>query len=565
VASTSRTRQIAIAALALVVPAAADARRGAGPGRPAATITSGPTGTIARTSAAFTFQADGTTRFRCRLDGIRDPECASPKTYSWLTAGQHRFVVRAVDRAAKRRPITATEKAASTSAAKRRFKVEPPADATPPPSGDTTAPPSDTTPPETLITSGPSGTIDATDANFGFSSSESGSGFECRLDGKPWAGCSSPATYSALADGDHSFEVRATDAAGNTDPSPASQSFTVASSSPPSECGFGTFSRLKMPGACWRPYSDGSPFNRGIPGSPAVASNSAAIVGRVNGFGAPQNITVGGGEDWGHPIFYSQPDDPVFTIHCAKPWGACELEGMQVRIPDAARPASGGDAHMAVIDQAGGWEYDFWQVQNKPPGGGTITISWGGRTRIGSPDADGLGSNATAAHFGLAAGPIRAAELEAGRIDHALFMVVRCTNGSYVWPAEGVSGTPCSSIGLSNADAPALGQHFYLAMSDAEIAATGAPVWKQTILRAMAHYGMFVGDTGGSSWGVQFESGASFTSFGSPDPFVRLGDLWGVPKYPDPNVGPQRVFKLAGGVDYGRLRALDPCVARGTC
>ena len=144
-------------------------------------------------------------------------------------------------------------------------------------------------------------------------------------------------------------------------------------------------------------------------------------------------------------------------------------------------------------------------------------------------------------------------------------MVVRCTNGSYVWPAEGVSGTPCSSIGLL--ERGCAGARSALLPGDVRRRdrALAGPDWKQTILRAMAHYGMFVGDTGGSSWGIQFESGASYTSFGSPDPFVRLGDLWGVPKYPDPNVGPQRVFKMAGSVDYGRLRALDPCVARGTC
>ena len=509
---------------------------------PETVINSGPSGTIGATDASFGFSSsEPGSQFECRLDGGAWSSCASPTAYSSLADGGHTFEVRATDAAGNTDPSPAT----------RGFTVA-------------SAPPADTTPPETVINSGPSGTIGATDASFGFSSSEPGSQFECRLDGGAWSSCASPTAYSSLADGGHTFEVRATDAAGNTDPSPARQSFNVASS-PPSDCVFGTFSQLNMPGACWRPYSESSPFNRVVPGSPAIAPTSAAIVSRVNGFGAPQNITVGGGEDWSHPIFYSQPDDPVFTIHCAKTWGTCEIEGMQVRIPDAARPASGGDSHMAVIDQAGGWEYDFWQVQNKPAGGGTITISWGGRTRIGTADADGLGSNATAAHFGLAAGPIRAAELEAGQIDHALFMVVRCTNGNFVWPAEGVSGTPCSSIGLSNADAPALGQHFYLAMSDAEIAATGAPVWKQTILRAMAHYGMFVGDTGGSSWGIQFESGASYTSFGSPDPFVRLGDLWGVPKYPDPNVGPQRIFKIAGSVDYGRLRALDPCVARGTC
>src|SRR5207253_845497 len=37
----------------------------------------------------------------------------------------------------------------------------------------------------------------------------------------------SPAAYSGLADGGHSFQVRATDRAGNTDPTPASRNWTI--------------------------------------------------------------------------------------------------------------------------------------------------------------------------------------------------------------------------------------------------------------------------------------------------------------------------------------------------
>jgi hypothetical protein len=91
----------------------------------------------------------------------------------------------------------------------------------------------DTTPPDTTITSGPPSSTSATDASFEFSSSEAGSTFECRLDGGAYASCTSPKAYTGLAARSHTFDVRATDAAGNTDGTPASRTWTVTSTSPP--------------------------------------------------------------------------------------------------------------------------------------------------------------------------------------------------------------------------------------------------------------------------------------------------------------------------------------------
>jgi hypothetical protein len=92
-----------------------------------------------------------------------------------------------------------------------------------------TPPPDDTTPPETTIDSGPSGTITSTTATFGFSSSETNSLFECKLEPveTAFSSCVSPKSYSGLANGSYTFSVRAIDAAGNTDTSPATRSFTV--------------------------------------------------------------------------------------------------------------------------------------------------------------------------------------------------------------------------------------------------------------------------------------------------------------------------------------------------
>ena len=90
----------------------------------------------------------------------------------------------------------------------------------------------DTAAPDTTIDSGPSGpTSDAT-PTFGFSADQAGSTFECRVDGGAWGSCSTPETTASLTDGAHTFEVRATDPAGNVDPTPASRAFTVDTAAP---------------------------------------------------------------------------------------------------------------------------------------------------------------------------------------------------------------------------------------------------------------------------------------------------------------------------------------------
>jgi hypothetical protein len=87
--------------------------------------------------------------------------------------------------------------------------------------------PYDLTPPETAIDSGPTGTVNNASASFAFSSSEPDSSFECSLDGAAFSGCSSPAQYTGLSDGSHTFQARATDAAGNLDATPAVRTWAV--------------------------------------------------------------------------------------------------------------------------------------------------------------------------------------------------------------------------------------------------------------------------------------------------------------------------------------------------
>ena len=110
--------------------------------------------------------------------------------------------------------------------------TNPPPTNPPPTNPPPTNPPGDTTPPDTTIVSGPSGTTTDATPTFAFTSSESNPAFECQVDSGPWIDCTSPWTPAALSGGDHVVAVRSTDVAGNTDPSPATRSFTVAGPPP---------------------------------------------------------------------------------------------------------------------------------------------------------------------------------------------------------------------------------------------------------------------------------------------------------------------------------------------
>jgi hypothetical protein len=177
---------------------------------PDTTITSGPTGTTTDGTPTFAFtSSEANSVFECHVDSGSWADCTSPWTTSALSDGPHSVSVRATDVAGN----------TDASPATRSFTLA-------------TAPPADTTPPDTTITSGPTGTTNDATPTFAFAASEASSVFECRVDAGSWASCTSPWTTSALSDGAHSVSVRATDVAGNTDASPATRSFTVATAAP---------------------------------------------------------------------------------------------------------------------------------------------------------------------------------------------------------------------------------------------------------------------------------------------------------------------------------------------
>jgi hypothetical protein len=94
----------------------------------------------------------------------------------------------------------------------------------------------DNTAPDTTITSAPAARSRNKNPSFGFTSNDANSTFQCSLTDHPahdaYSVCTSAKSYTALKDGTYIFKVRATDAAGNTDPSPATFGFTIDTTTP---------------------------------------------------------------------------------------------------------------------------------------------------------------------------------------------------------------------------------------------------------------------------------------------------------------------------------------------
>lgn len=210
---------------------------------PDTSIDSNPTDPSNSANASFTFSsADAGSTFECQLDGGGWSGCTSPQNYAGLADGSHTFEVKATNMRGNTDPTPASW----------TWLI-------------------DTMPPDTSIDSNPSDPSNSANASFTFSANEAGSSFECQLDGGGWSGCTSPQNYAGLADGSHTFEVRATDAAANTDPTPASYTWLVDIVAPPTpilvstlsagsvgSLNFGLEDILMWDGSNWSTWFDGS-------------------------------------------------------------------------------------------------------------------------------------------------------------------------------------------------------------------------------------------------------------------------------------------------------------------
>jgi len=146
----------------------------------------------ANNSITFNITAnEAVSEYQCAMDAGQYAPCANPATYTGLSVGTHNFFARTVDLAGN----------TGNGVGPYTWTIDPPVTTTI----------SSTTPATSPTTS--------TSQSVSFTSNLGTASFQCNWDGAGFAACTSPASRTGLADGNHTFQVRAVDQWGTVDAS----------------------------------------------------------------------------------------------------------------------------------------------------------------------------------------------------------------------------------------------------------------------------------------------------------------------------------------------------------
>jgi len=198
--------------------------------------------------------------------------------------------------------------------------------------------------------------------------------------------------------------------------------------------------------------------------------------------------------EYGIPVYHSAVDTTRYQVHCTmETRHRCPFDRTLVPIPDGARPHTGSDGAMVVVDDAERKVYEFWQAERTE---NRWTASFGA---VNDLDGPGWGGGSTASGASRLGGVVLLSEIAQGVIPHAL--AVQTDNicaKSYRAPALSTDGRS------TRADCIPEGARLRL---DPEVNLDGLAmtVAETAVARALQTYGAYVVDGGGAALSISFE------------------------------------------------------------
>jgi hypothetical protein len=198
---------------------------------------------------------------------------------------------------------------------------------------------------------------------------------------------------------------------------------------------------------------------------------------------------------WSVPVYRVGSDQPTVRVKLddSSRSPALQAAWSAVPLPPAAHPAAGTDRHLVVWQPSSDRLWEFWRMSDPSSG---WRAAWGGAMEQESSDPGVYGPaawrgatrswGASASSLSIAGGLITFADLESGRIEHALAMAypdVRA--GIYSLPAHRTDGI------VANGSVLPEGAHLRLDPK-LDLAALDLPPLTRMIAEAAQRYGIFL-------------------------------------------------------------------------
>lgn len=256
----------------------------------------------------------------------------------------------------------------------------------------------------------------------------------------------------------------------------------------------------------YRAFSSSSYWNTPLPVDAPVARRSAGIIAYLRRIATTNYIHFSGAGHhghWGNPIYWSDSDDPVYSIRntCSYRQPA---EFDSVRIPRGATPDPTSDSAMTVYDLSKRIVYGFhWAAYNESDDkwracGGTVYY-------LGSNGLDGSlrrsNNHHNTGHRGVPPPTyaVRYDEVEYGAINHVLKIAVPRTKCKHVFPMVG------DECGTSATYAPPEGTRIRIKPS-IDLSKLALSPEEMIVARALKKYGAVIADQSGGPISLKLEN-----------------------------------------------------------
>jgi hypothetical protein len=278
---------------------------------------------------------------------------------------------------------------------------------------------------------------------------------------------------------------------------------------------------LAAPATAAIPFAPTSVWNAPVPASATLDPSSNALVADLQ----RQRRT------WSSWINTTSNSTPIYTVGASQATTKVILDTTSapalanvltaVPIPAGALPAIGGDGNMVVWQPSTDTLWEFWHMTLQLDG---WHAAWGGRMLnvstspgyyrdryTGGTASERWFWGSAATSLSLAGGVITAADLAAGRIDHALYLSIPQPRQTYfAWPAQRTDGN------LNSPNAIPEGAHLRIDPK-LNLATVKMPAITRMLAEAAQRYGIIVNN---SSLSISFR--AEDTTTTGVNPYAAL-------------------------------------------